>query len=84
MQKSSDKKPNPIKLKIRPDITFQALRELKAMSSVYAGVEISEENMQFYYDCNGEFSPTHILDEDWVAGKHHFFELLSQGFRGLR
>ena len=68
LQKSSDKKPNPIKLKIRPDVTFQALRELKETSSVYADVEISEENMKFYYDCNGEFSPTNILEEDWEEG----------------
>lgn len=58
-----------VKLKIRVKETVQALRDLKAISSVYDDIEISEENIAFYENCNGEFNPPHVLHQEWESSE---------------
>ena len=66
LTKTSVKDPQKeIKLKIRPKETFEALKDLMAISPAYAGIELSQENMDFYYDCDGNFTPTNVIDQTW-------------------
>ena len=64
---TKEKDEKQIKLKIRVKETMEALRDLKEISSVYDDIEISEENIAFYENCNGEFNPPHVLHEEWTS-----------------
>ena len=64
---TKEKNEKQVKLKIRVKETMEALRDLKAISSVYDDIEISEENIAFYENCNGEFNPPHVLHQEWTS-----------------
>ena len=64
---TKEKNEKQVKLKIRVKETMEALRDLKAISRVYDDIEISEENIAFYENCNGEFNPPHVLHQEWTS-----------------
>ena len=68
LTKTSVKDPQKeIKLKIRPKETFEALRDLMAISPAYAGIELSQENMDFYHNCDGNFTPINVIEQSWES-----------------
>ena len=53
-------------MQIRPKETLEALIWLKQHNPAYKKVEISQENITFYEECNGTFTGCMTLSQNWV------------------
>ena len=53
-------------MQIRPKETLEALIWLKENNPAYKKVEISQENITFYEECNGTFTGCMTLSQNWV------------------